>query len=151
VSDDAPLPPSGYPAPSGYPPPAVPSAPSAWDTPGPGSLVPPGGPMPPPPGYAPAPGGYGYVPGGQPRKTPGLAVAALVCGLVGILIANFILGPLALIFGAVSLRQINASPATLKGRGLAIAGIVLCFVDIAVFVVVLSLQDELQEWIDRNR
>lgn len=58
-------------------------------------------------GNAPAyntPGGY---PGGQPQAGNGLAIAGLVCGIVGLLIFNIILGPLAIIFGAIGLSRAN--------------------------------------------
>ena len=35
----------------------------------------------------------------------GLAIAGLVCGLVGVLIFQYILGPLAIIFGGVGLSR----------------------------------------------
>lgn len=62
---------------------------------------------------------YGYP---QPRNTNGFAIAALVCSLVGILLA--FIGPvLGVVFGIVGLRQ-TARPGE-AGRGLAIAGIVI--------------------------
>ena len=85
--------------------------------------------LPPPPpdpeGQPTQPYGYGYGYGPGPQKTNGLAIAALVCGLVGLLFFPPILGPLALIFGLVALNQINKSGGTQKGKGMAIAGVVL--------------------------
>ncbi|MGP4024769.1 DUF4190 domain-containing protein [Actinomadura sp. 3N407] len=73
------------------------------------------------PGYGspPMPGGPGYGPPYGPRndKTSGLAVAAFVTGLLGCL------GVLGLILGTIALREIGRSGA--RGRGLAVAGIVL--------------------------
>jgi hypothetical protein len=65
----------------------------------------------------------------------GFAVAALVCGIVGIFIANFILGPLAIIFGGIGLSRANRGA---KGRGMAIAGLILGVVDIVLFIVVIA-------------
>jgi hypothetical protein len=53
-----------------------------------------------------------------------MAIAALLLGLFGWILVG--LGSVAaVVLGIVSLRQINASGGWLKGRGLAIAGIVL--------------------------
>ena len=51
------------------------------------------------------------------ERTSGMAIAALVLGILGISI-------LAIIFGAIAISQTNKDP-NLKGRGLAIAGLVL--------------------------
>jgi NADH:ubiquinone oxidoreductase subunit 4 (subunit M) len=52
-------------------------------------------------------------------------VASLVLGIVGIF-ACFLLLPsvLAVVFGAVAIRQIDHQPNELTGRGMAIAGLV---------------------------
>jgi hypothetical protein len=84
-------------------------------------------PPPPPPGNS-GDGyqqqGYGYGYGPQAQKTNGLAIASLVCGIVGLLLFGIILGPLAFIFGLVAMNQINKSGGAQKGKGLAIAGVV---------------------------
>lgn len=64
--------------------------------------------------------------------TNGLAVASLVCGIVGLLFFNVILGPLAIVLGAVALR---GSPA--GGASMAKAGIALGIVDLVIFTVLL--------------
>jgi Domain of unknown function (DUF4190) len=66
----------------------------------------------------------------------GMAIAGLVCGIVGIFILNVILGPLALVFGGVGLRNARST----DGRtGMAVSAIVLGVVDILLFVVLLAL------------
>lgn len=97
-------------APPGYPPP-----------PGSGPSPPPGAPYPPypPPGWQGGPWGSPYP---QPRSTNGFAVAALCCGIGG-LVTDGIAGVLGVIFGIVALRQIARDGQ--GGRGLAIAGIVV--------------------------
>lgn len=55
-------------------------------------------------------------------RTSGLAVASLVLGIVGIFL-NF-LSILAIIFGGIAISQTSKNP-DLKGKGLAIAGLVL--------------------------
>ncbi len=80
-----------------------------------------------PPGYPPPPpGGYGYPPPpGYPPPmvgTNGFAVASLVCSLFG-WVCLFIGAFLGIIFGFVALSQIKRTGQ--KGRGMAIAGIVI--------------------------
>ena len=97
----------------------------------------PGGPPPPMPqfdAYAPQAAPAGYVPA-APYRGPmtataqapdnGLAVASFVCGLLGLvpLWIGFVLCVLAVIFGVLGLQRANVAMG--KGRGLAIAGIVL--------------------------
>lgn len=65
---------------------------------------------------------------GTAQRTSGMAIAALVLGLLGVSI-------LAIIFGAVALNQVGKDP-TLGGRGLAIAGLVLGIAGIAVGILV---------------
>ena len=93
------LPPNPY----GNPPPPPPSMPPGY--PPPGQY---------PPGYPP-PGGL------PPARTSGSAITSLVLGLL--LCIPFVTGVLAFIFGIVGIRA-TRNPAV-KGRGLAIAGLVL--------------------------
>lgn len=76
-----------------------------------------------------------YVP--QRRRQNGMAVAALVLGIVGLIFfALFAIPPLlALIFGLVARNQIAQSQGTQEGGGLAIAGIVLGSVGLVFFVI----------------
>jgi hypothetical protein len=69
------------------------------------------------------------------QRTNGLAVAALVLGIIGVILAPLAIPEiLALVFGLVSLSQIRGSSGAQGGRGLAIAGISLGGVGIAIFV-----------------
>lgn len=63
-----------------------------------------------------------------PAKTEGLAIAGFISGIAGLFIAGIPLGTLAVIFGAISLSKIRKYPARYKGRGLAIASVVVGFV-----------------------
>ncbi|MFF5158814.1 DUF4190 domain-containing protein [Streptomyces sp. NPDC000348] len=65
-------------------------------------------------------------------RTNGLAIASLCCGVVGLFVLNIILGPLAIVFGAVARRQ-----AAGNGAGMAKAGIVLGVVDVVLWLVLL--------------
>ncbi|UGT40517.1 DUF4190 domain-containing protein [Nocardia yamanashiensis] len=84
---------------------------------------------PPPPGGYPPPGGGGYWQG-EP-KSKGLAIAALVLGILGILtfwtviftILGIIFGLLAMIFGLIALSKVRAG--TGDGKGMALSGLIL--------------------------
>ena len=66
----------------------------------------------------------------------GLAIAGLVCGLVGLLLVNYILGPLAIIFGGIGWSRANRGAAH---RGMAIAAVILGVVDLVVWGVLLAV------------
>jgi hypothetical protein len=80
-------------------------------------------------------GGYGYG-APPPNRSNGLAVAALVCGIVGLLCFGFILGPLAIIFGGVGMSRANQGA---DHKGLAVAGLVLGIVDVAFLVLFIAV------------
>ncbi len=89
---------------------------------------------PPPPGYVP----FGTPPPGDGRRTNGLAVASLVLGIVGIILCFlFIPWILAIIFGAIAIKQCNADP-TYTGKGLAIAGLICGLVGLAIIVLIFT-------------
>jgi hypothetical protein len=64
----------------------------------------------------------------------GLTIAGLVCGIIGLVIFNFMLGPLAIIFGGVGLRKASQGAGH---RGMAWAGLVLGIIDVLLFVVLI--------------
>ncbi|MGW6025257.1 DUF4190 domain-containing protein [Streptomyces sp. NPDC055099] len=68
-------------------------------------------------------------------RTNGLAIAGLVCGIVGVFFLSFILGPLAIIFGAVALRQKTFR----GGGGMAKAAIILGIIDVILFIVLIAV------------
>lgn len=72
-----------------------------------------------------------------PVQTSGLAIASLVCGILGFLFLAVVFGPLAIIFGGVALSKIRKNP-EIKGRGLAVAGLVLGIVATIIILVVLA-------------
>ena len=85
---------------------------------------------------APLPGGYvpGYY---QPvAPTSGLAIASMVCGIVGLLLCYIhgLLGVPAVICGHMALSQISGSSLPMAGRGMAIAGLVMGYLGIAMSV-----------------
>jgi Domain of unknown function (DUF4190) len=93
--------------------------------------------------YAPPPSPdaqpYGY-PQGQVagQKTNGKAVASLVLGIAGWLVAPFILSVLGIIFGAMARKEIAQNP-TLGGRGMANWGFWLSITGLAAWVVLIAV------------
>ncbi|GAB4006228.1 hypothetical protein GCM10029992_56310 [Glycomyces albus] len=79
---------------------------------------------PPPPPYQPPPYGYQYPP--PRRPTNGMAIAAMVLGIVG---ACNPVGLLGLIFGTIARRQIAERGE--EGDGFAVTGIILGWVAVA--------------------
>jgi hypothetical protein len=65
-------------------------------------------------------------------QTSGLAIASLVLGVIGLVGLPLIPPILAVVFGHVALGQIRASNGRTTGRELAIVGLVLGYVGIAI-------------------
>jgi hypothetical protein len=87
-------------------------------------------------------------PTGQPvqwvrqPKTSGLAVTALVTGIVGLCLSwvavlDLVLPIVAIVFGAVGMSQTRTKG--MAGRGMAIAGLVMGIITVAVFGVILAV------------
>lgn len=72
----------------------------------------------------------------QTKSANGLAIAALVCGLVGIFVLNIVLGPLAIILGSVGWNRANQGA---QSKGMAIAGVVLGVIDVVLFALFIAL------------
>jgi hypothetical protein len=68
------------------------------------------------------------------QRNNGLAVAGLVCGLAGLVLFNYILGPLAIIFGGIGWSRGNRGA---NHKGMAIAAVVLGIVDLIVWIVLI--------------
>jgi hypothetical protein len=66
----------------------------------------------------------------------GLAVAGLVCGIVGLLFFSVVLGPLAIIFGGVGWSKANHGA---PHRGMAIAAVVFGILDLVVWGVLIAV------------
>ena len=120
MTAEPPQPPDRGPTPPPTPPPAQ---------------APPPGPTPPP--APPAAGqqttGYGYQAG---PKTNGLAIASLVLGIAGLVF--YVCGVasiLALVFGYMARGQIDRDPQNQGGRGMAIAGIIMGWIGVAILVI----------------
>ena len=85
-------------------------------------------PQPPPPPRPPA------RPVGPTPATSGLAIAALVLGVGGLTILPLLGSILALIFGYMARNDIRKRPAEVTGEGLAMAGIVMGWIAVALSV-----------------
>ncbi|NNH73904.1 DUF4190 domain-containing protein [Nocardia uniformis] len=101
---------------------------------------PPPGQYPPPGGYPEQPGGYPQQPGQQywqePQKGKGLAITALVLGIIALLfcwtvIGGILFGVLAAIFGLIALLSKKAG-----GTGLAITGLILGIIGLIIAVII---------------
>ncbi len=85
-----------------------------------------------PPGYAP------QTPMPK-RKTPGIAIASLICGILSWVCVGLLAAIPAVITGHLALGRIKRSAGALAGRGLAIAGLILGYISIVVMTVLLIL------------
>jgi type IV pilus assembly protein PilA len=70
-----------------------------------------------------------------PEQTSGKAIASLVCGIINI----FPLSVVAIILGHISVSEIAKSAGRLKGRGLAITGLVLGYLGVVAIPFILIL------------
>jgi hypothetical protein len=117
-----------------YPPQAAPgNAPPAYGPPPAYGAPPTYGP--PPMGYGPGNTPYAYTPFQPSRGTNGLATASLILGILGWI--YFIPAILAVIFGHVAMGQIKRTGQ--GGRGLAVAGTILGYAWIALFVLIVAI------------
>jgi hypothetical protein len=73
------------------------------------------------------------------QKTNGLALAGFICSLAGLLIFGVVLGLLGIIFSAIGLGKIAKDSSRWKGKGMAIAGLIVGVIDIVVWIVLLAL------------
>ena len=94
------------------------------------------------PGY-PAYGAPGYPPGyGVVPQNEGLAVAAMVVGIVSFVLAcgygvGLLGSPVALVMGRVSMKRIDRSGGQLGGRGMAQAGFIMGIIGTVLLVLAL--------------
>lgn len=91
----------------------------------------------------------GYVPPMPPSQVlpQGFAVAALVLGLIGLLVSWFTVGIpsiLAVIFGHIGLSRANRG--TASGKGMAIAGLVLGYLVVGLIILLLAVAATFVAW-----
>ncbi|MHB1262434.1 MAG: DUF4190 domain-containing protein [Thermoplasmatota archaeon] len=77
----------------------------------------------------------GMAPGMQ--KTSGKAIAALVLGIVSMCIpyVGIVTGIIAIILGVLGMKEVDRNPQAVKGKGMAIAGVVLGAIALALYVI----------------
>ena len=75
--------------------------------------------------------GSGTVP------TSGMAIAGLICSILGLFCCGPLFSTLGLVFSVLGLSQINQNPLRYGGKGMAVAGIVLALLGYAVFALLL--------------
>jgi len=69
-------------------------------------------------------------------KTSGLAIASLVCGITAwTILPIFLTAIAAVITGHMAKKEIRAGGGTISGNGMATAGLILGYVNIALFIV----------------
>jgi hypothetical protein len=102
--------------------------------------------------------GWGHGAPWAPPRNDGLAIGALVCGILAGLcglagIAGMVLGPVAIGLGVASRRRISRAGGALRGDGLALTGLVLGVIGTAIsvfwLVVLIANPDLLQQLMDR--
>ena len=69
-----------------------------------------------------------------PARTSSLAVWSLVLGILGLLCFSFLAGVPAIICGHMGRSRIKDSQGALKGDGMALAGMIMGYIGIAIFV-----------------
>lgn len=82
------------------------------------------------PAYAAAP----YYAGPMPRKTNGMAIASLALSIASWFVLPLIGAILGVIFGHIALGQLRRSDGAEEGRGLAIAGLAVGYVNLVLWL-----------------
>ena len=72
------------------------------------------------------------------RIVEGLGLAGFICAVVGLFVVGIILGILGIVFGAISLSRFHQFPGKYKGKGFAIASLVIGIVDFVGELLVLA-------------
>ena len=75
-----------------------------------------------------------YGPGAG--ATSGLAITSMICGIVGLVTCLIPIGIPAVICGHMALNQINNSPVPLGGRGMAMSGLIMGYIQVILMVVI---------------
>jgi uncharacterized Tic20 family protein len=74
-----------------------------------------------------------------PPEVSGQAIAAMVCGIVGLFIFGIILGPIAICLGAAAKQQIQQSNGRKTGDCQATAGIVTGSIAVVIWIILVIL------------
>lgn len=101
--------------------------------------APPGGGFPSGGPYGPPPGGFGYTPPPPPKQMHTMAIVSLVAGLLSWFLCPLLGGIVAIVTGMMGRKDIRAEPQRWDGDGLALAGIILGGVNLAIYLFVIVL------------
>jgi Tfp pilus assembly protein PilE len=71
------------------------------------------------------------------RQTDGKAIGSLVCGIASVTIFSVLAGIPAIILGHISRSDIRKSGGRLKGEGLALAGLIMGYISLAIIPLIL--------------
>jgi hypothetical protein len=72
------------------------------------------------------------------KKRSGKAIAALVCGIISLILFGIVLGVVAVVLGTMARKEIAADP-SLEGDGMALAGIITGAIGALLAVVLIAL------------
>jgi hypothetical protein len=75
----------------------------------------------------------------MPQRTSGKAIAALVLGIVSMCVpyVGIVTGVIAIVFGVLGMKEVDRDPQTVKGKGMAITGLVLGAVALVLYIIVI--------------
>jgi len=73
------------------------------------------------------------------RETDGKAIGSLVCGIASVTIFSILAGIPAIILGHISRSDIRKSGGRLKGEGLALAGLIMGYISLAIIPLILII------------
>ncbi len=82
---------------------------------------------------------YPHTPPPATPPTSGMAIGSLIASIAGFIIVPILGGIVGLILGYVAKKQIRESEGTLAGEGLATAGIIMGWIQVALLVVFVVL------------
>ena len=74
-----------------------------------------------------------------PKKDSGLAIASLVCGIAAWIIVPVVAAIAAVVTGHLAKKEIRESGNTLGGDGMALAGLLMGYIQLGLFVVFLII------------
>jgi type IV pilus assembly protein PilA len=74
-----------------------------------------------------------------PQQNSSMALASMICGIIGVVLIPVVVSIPAIILGHLSLSEIKRSAGRIGGRGMAIAGLVLGYLGVAFLPIILII------------